>query len=279
MAEIKFVIRYTGGNAENHRLDLYDAATSIHGLAKALAITTHALVSKGEIRRKGGSIPDVDFYLHPPQKGSFVEIVTIAFENPAVRVIGASVLTAVFWDMLNYTWKTASGKTAVPTSRIPKKILEENETFPQEIADVLEKSLQQIHRPILHDPAIKIEIKRPRKGVVIEFNQETLNHVYLEDEAATLENISGNVTKYNILSGYGRFYDDISAKTIPFHLDNNILPQHKNVLASSLSDASSHVNGGKILLTAKVVNDRTGNVKRYIIENARKDDRAELQAV
>ncbi|SHK36442.1 hypothetical protein SAMN04488028_104306 [Reichenbachiella agariperforans] len=278
MSEVRFIIRYTGGNAENHKLDLYDAATSIHGLAKALAITTHALVTEGEIRSKGGSIPDVNFFLHPPQKGSFVEIVTIAFEDPAVKVIGASVLTSVFWDMLNYTWKIASGKNATPTQRIPKKILAKNDTFPQEIADVLEKSLQQIHRPILHDNNIKIEVKRPKKGVVIEFNRETLNHVYLQDEPQIQDNISGNVTKYNILSGYGRFYDDVNQKTIPFNLGSDIISQDKEVLTTSLSDASKG-DGGKILLRAKVINDRTGHVKRYIIENARKNNDSGLQAI
>ena len=198
MSEVRFIIRYTGGDAENHKLDLYDAASSIHGLAKALAITTHALLTEGEIRRKGGSIPNVDFFLHPPQKGSFIEIVTIAFASPAVKILGSSIVTAVFWDMINYSWKIASGKQATPQYRITKKILDKNDTFPQEIEEALEKSLQQIHRPILHNSEMKIEIKRPKQGVVVEFNKQTLNHVYLQDQAEVRDNISGNVTKYNM---------------------------------------------------------------------------------
>ena len=267
-SEIKFSIRYTGGDAEHHKLDLYDAAASIHGLAKALAITTHALISEGEVRRKGDSIPNAKFYLHPPQKGSFVELVSVFFEEPAVQVVGTSVIGAAFWDMINFTWRHATGTTPEAQERIPKKIIEENETFIQEISDALELPLQQLHRPILHDPNVKIEINRPRVGTIVEFNQDTLNYVYSSQENALTTNILGNITKYNIISGYGRFYDNNLNRTIPFHLDNRMTTQQKGILTRSLHFAGQR-GLGKILIDAKVIKDRTGSVKRYIIENAR----------
>ncbi len=268
MSGLKFSVRYTGGEADHHRLDLYDAAASMHGLSKALAISTHALVSQGEVRSKGDSIPNVKFYLHPPQKGSFVELVSVFFEQPAVQVIGTSVLAAAFWDMINFTWRSATGTEPEPEQRIPKKIVEENELFPLEMSNVLEKPLQQMHRPILHNPEVKIEIIRPRKGVILELNQDTLNHVYSTSDAGIQENILGNVTKYNIISGYGRFYDDNLGKTIPFHLSNNMTVQEKGVLTRSLHFAGQR-GQGKILISANVIHDRLGGVKRYIIESAK----------
>lgn len=267
-SEIKFTIRYTGGDADNHRLDLYDAAASIQGLAKALAISTHALISEGDIRRKGDSIPHVKFYLHPPQKGSFVEMVSVFFETPAVQVVGSSVIVAAFWDMINFTWRHASGTTPEAQERIPKKIIKENELFTQEISDALELPLQQIHRPILHDSNVKIEIRRPRMGTILEFNNETLNHVYLSPESALQTNILGNVTKYNIISGYGRFYDNSLKRTIPFHLDKKMTTHQKGILTKSLHFAGQQ-GLGKILLDARVIKNKIGSVKRYIIENAR----------
>jgi hypothetical protein len=105
-----------------------------------------------------------------------------------------------------------------------------------------------------------------------------LNHVYLQDEAQVRDDILGNVTKYNILSGYGQFYDDENQKTIPFNLGTEAISQDKVVLATSLSEGSKG-NGGKILLTAKIINDRTGKVKRYIIEHARTADNPRLQVI
>ncbi|GET23371.1 hypothetical protein [Prolixibacter denitrificans] len=264
MAEIKFSIKYTGGKADEHKLDLYDAGASIHGLAKALAISTHALITEGEVRSKGDSIPNVKFYLHPPQKGSFVELVSVFFENTAVQVVGASVITAAFWDMIAYTWKSAVGKEYQPKERIPKEISTKNELFTQEIANVLERPLQQLHRPILHNHDVKIEIRRPRIGKIIEFDNDTLNYVYSKNEVGIQENISGNVTKYNILSGYGRFYDDEEGRTIPFNLSNDLSVRMKELLTWSLHNTVRD-NNGKILLDAEVISDNLDNIKRYII--------------
>jgi hypothetical protein len=270
--EVKFTIRYTGGTADESILDLYDAASSIQGLAKALAISTHALTSKGEIRSKGDSIPNVKFFLHPPKQGSFIELVTIVFDDPVVRIIGKTVVATAFWDMIDFTWRQATGRHKDPDERILQKIVQENELFPQEISRVLEIPLQQLHRPILHDRNIEIEIKRPRIGTVLKFNAATLDYVMTQNDPLPVENINGNVTKYNILSGYGRFYDDNTQRTIPFHISQHLTTQQKEILTWSLHHSTADNQLGKIIIDALVIKDRLNNIKRYIIENATKID-------
>ncbi len=268
--EVKFTIRYTGGTADQSVLDLYDAATSMHGLAKALAITTHALATEGEIRSKGNSIPNVKFNLHPPKQGSFIELITIVFEDPVVRVLGASVVTAAFWDMVEFTWRQATGRARQPKERIPRKIVADNELFPQEISRVT--PLQQLHRPILHDRNITIEIKRPRVGTVLNFTSETLDYVMSQNDPELIEGVNGNVTKYNILSGFGRFYDDTAQRTIAFHISQHLTTQQKEILTWSLHHSTADNQNGKIVIDTQVIKDRVGNIKRYIIENARRID-------
>lgn len=56
MKTINFKISYHNGDASDGRLDMYDASVSLQGFAKALAITTHALLNDGEIRKKGNTI-------------------------------------------------------------------------------------------------------------------------------------------------------------------------------------------------------------------------------
>lgn len=267
--EVKLTIRYTGGTADDSLLDLYDAASSIQGLAKALAITTNALVTKGEIRSRGDSIPNVKFFLHPPKQGSFIELVTIVFDDPVVKIIGKTVVTAAFWDMIDFTWRHATGRNKDPEERILQKIVKENELFPQEISRVLEIPLQQLHRPILHDRAIEIEIKRPRVGTILKFNAATLDYVMSQNDPLPIKDINGNVTKYNILSGYGRFYDDNSNKTIAFHISPQLTTKQKEILTWSLHHSTADNQLGKIIVDALVIKDRLGNIKRYIIENAR----------
>ena len=65
MNPIHFKISYHNGDASNGRLDMYDASVSLQGFAKALSITTHALLNDGEIRKKGHSIKGAKIYINP----------------------------------------------------------------------------------------------------------------------------------------------------------------------------------------------------------------------
>jgi hypothetical protein len=270
--EIKFTIRYTGGKADESLLDLYDAAASMSGLAKALGITSHALVNDGAVRHRVDSIPNVNFYLHPPKKGSFIELVTIVFENPAIQAIGSSVLAAAFWDFINFTWRQATGRDAELTEYKTRKLIVENDFLTQEIEHALERPLQLIHRPIQNDKNIVIEIRRPRIGTVLKFDRETYDYVMSQNDPEELENVLGNVTKYNNLSGIGRFYDDFQRRTISFHCHKDLTDEEKRILSWSLHAANQVVGEGKILLKIDVVKSNSGHIKRYIIKNVERND-------
>ncbi|WP_300686225.1 hypothetical protein [Chryseobacterium sp.] len=266
--ELKFILRYTGGKADESILDLYDASTSMQGLAKALAITSYALINDGKVRRKGDNIPNVDFYLQPSKKGSFIEIVTIIFQQPAVQVLGSSVLVAAFWDFISFTWNEATGREASLKEFKTKKLLEQNETLSEEISHALEIPLQQLHKPIQKDRNIEIEIRRPRSNdPVLKFNQNTLDYVMSEGEPEEVDNIIGNVTKYNILTGIGRFYDDRLGKTVSFHSSSELDENGKNTLSWSLHH-SNQTRTGKISIFADAIKSNSGHLKRYIIKNA-----------
>lgn len=266
--ELKFVIRYNGGDADHHKLDLYNAAKSIRGLARALAISTHALTSNGEIRHKVKSIPDVEFYLHPGQKGSLIEIVSIVFSDPMAQSIGTSVLGAAFWDMINYSWRHATGTSPDPSHVRNKRIVRDKDEFANEISDALEIPLQELHAPIQQDNRISIQIKKPRGEVILELNTETYNYVTTVNEGEIRMNIRGNVTKYNIISGYGRFFDENEDKTIPFHLSSEMTTAKKGLLTASMHNAGQLAEGA-ILIDAQAILTRTNQVKRYIIIDAK----------
>lgn len=270
--EVNFTIRYTGGKADESLLDLYDAAASMHGLAKALGITSHALVNDGAVRHRVDSIPNVNFYLHPPKKGSFIELVTIVFDDPAIQAIGSSVLVAAFWDFINFTWRQATGREAQLTEYKTSKLINENEFLTQEIEHALERPLQLIHRPIQNDRNIVIEIKRPRIGTVLKFDKYTFDYVMSQNDSEELENVLGNVTKYNNLSGIGRFYDDFQRKTISFHCHKDLTDEEKQILSWSLHSSNQVNRAGKILLKINVIKSNSGHIKRYIIKNVTRND-------
>lgn len=266
--EIKFIIKYSGGSAEQSYLDLYDAATSMHGLAKVLSITSHALLNGGQVKHKGNSTKDVSFLLHPPKQGSFIEVVTIVFDDPAFKAIGSSVLVAVFWDFVRYTWQEATGRTGKIVESRTKKIIDENEDFISEMIGALEIPLQQLHRPILNDPEIEIQIARPKVGTVVKFDADSLDYVMSQDDPIFQKDVRGNVTKYNNISGIGRFYDDVLDRTVPFHSDS-LDDAEKKVLSWSLHNSNGDYSAGKISIDVDVIKSNSGHVKRYLIKDAR----------
>lgn len=263
MTTITFAIKYHYGDAEQGRLDMYDAAVSFQGFAKALSITAHALLNDGEIRRKGHRIEGGELYINPSRKGSFEQIVTFVITNK--ESIGASIAAAAFYDLIKWTWSQTLDLVYEPETPHVKKLAERIEPFIGEMEEALEIPLEQAHRPIKKNPEMVIALKRQRIGEIIKLDSETLKSVSLQTDVQVTENIKGNVTRYNILSGYGRFYDDNLQRTVSFKVEDDVSSAQKQMLTWSLHYAQEKEGEGKILIDAKRIITAKGIVKRYIV--------------
>lgn len=246
---------------------MYDAAVSFQGFAKALSITAHALLNDGEIRRKGHSIQGGELYINPSRKGSFEQIVTFIITNP--ESIGASVAAAAFYDLIKWTWSKTLDLVYEPETAHVKKLSERIEPFIGEMEEVLEVPLEQAHRPIKQNPEMVIALKRQRVGEVVRLGAETLKSVSLRTEPEVTENIKGNITRYNILSGYGRFYDDDLERTVSFKVEEDVSSTQKQLLTWSMHYAQESEGGGKIWIDAKRILTARGVVKRYVVSGFR----------
>jgi hypothetical protein len=129
--------------------------------------------------------------------------------------------------------------------------------------------LEQAHRPIKMDDDVIITIKRQRVGEVIRLDSETLQSVSLKTETEPRQDIRGNVTRYNMLSGYGRFYDDALDRTVSFKIDDQVSSVQKQILTWSLHHAQREQGEGKILIEARRIITPRGAVKRYLISDIR----------
>lgn len=265
MTTITFAIKYHYGDAEQGRLDMYDAAVSFQGFAKALSITAHALLNDGEIRRKGHRLEGGELYINPSRKGSFEQIVTFVITNN--EAIGASIAAAAFYDLIKWTWSKTLDLAYEPETPHVKKLAERIEPFLGEMEEALEIPLEQAHRPIKKNPEMVIALKRQRAGDVIRLDTETLQSVSLQTESQVTENIQGNVTRYNILSGYGRFYNDSLGKTVSFKVEDDVSSMQKQLLTWSMHFAQETEGSGKILIDANRILTAKGIVKRYIVSN------------
>lgn len=258
-----------GGTAADGRLELYSAGRSLNGLSRALNITTHAFLNDEAVRVRADRLHGAQLFITAPVKGSFMESIAVAFDENSTQKIGKSKIVDTFYDFLTWTWNHAAGKVDYePRTAHVQRIAARNEPFIADIAQGLETSLRDIHRPVQQDNEMTIVLSRPRAGELIRFDENTLGHVTPVQEQEIITDILGNVTKYNSLSGYGRFYDDATERTVSFDISQTLDAHSKALLTDSLHEWNVR-QGGKISIDVKRMLTARGELKRYTVVKAR----------
>ncbi|MHB9703334.1 DUF7946 domain-containing protein [Alcaligenes aquatilis] len=254
MAELKIRFKYEHGSADSGRLDLYDASIALKGISRSLAIITHAYLN-GKVRKHGDHAEGARFYIETPKRGSFIYEATI--------FIAGSVSSGLFYDFIKHAFTEAVGK--IDQEEDLSKALEKRvEPTIGELPAVLESSLQDMHRPIKKEHEITLTASRPRGEVLAYFDYETAE--YLEPVTVDWPNvIEGNVTKYNALSGWGRFFDIQQGRTISFKMDVNAPDRERSLITWSLHENNMQ-RSGTLYLKAKAVVTPGGKIKRYLVE-------------
>jgi hypothetical protein len=265
---IEIKLHYDGGTADDGVLNLYDAGTSISGFARALAITTHALLNDGAVRKRAEGAEGAEFYISPSRQGSFLEVITVVITSDAAKAVGLGILGNVFWDFIKLVWSKTVGKEAEPETPKIRRLIDQNPELLDEIGAVLESALQQAHRPIQQDRQIEISIQRPRVGTILTLDTETLAYVTTRAKSDLVVGLIGNVTRYNILSGFGRFYDDVQECTIPFDLEDSLSAKEKRLLTWSM-DQRVQGHEGKIAIDVTEITNAKGYIKRYRLHAVR----------
>lgn len=263
---VKINLRFEGGTADEHKLDLYDAGKSIKGFSKALHIICTSLLNDGEIRYKYTETKGIKFYLVSARQGSFLETVSIVLDNDIVKNIGLTVIGTAIHDMIKYTLKGSVGQTFKPETRIVNEIANENPDFLEEISQALETPMREIQTPIRSNKNVVIKIEKPRGELIAKLDNETLDYV-LNDPSPQFEtNIIGNVTRFNALTlNGGRFYSDIENRIVSFTYEKGLDSIQKGLLSTSL-DRYTNGLSCKIAIDAYVVKNKLGKVKKYKVE-------------
>lgn len=254
MTELRIKYRYQHGIADTGRLGLYDAAIALKGISRANAIITHAFIN-GEIRSQGDQAKGAKFYINSPKRGSFIYEATIWFSG--------AVTSGLFYDFIKYGFNEAVGK--LNHEEYSKALNKRIEPTIGELPAVLESSLDEMHRPIKQDNDIQLTIMRPQGGKLAAFDSDTAS--YLQPLTVPAPHpISGTVTKYNRLTGWGKLFDSIEGRTISFNIDLASPERQKSLITWSLHE--NNINrDGTLYLGANAVIAPTGRIKRYIVHN------------
>ncbi|MFJ1471057.1 DUF7946 domain-containing protein [Massilia orientalis] len=259
--QVSLLVRIEGGVADEGRIDLHDAAGFVNGLARATNIVAHAFANDGDIRRKAQGAHGAKAYLHSSRKGCFEEQVDIVFEDKVVADVGHSVLTNVFWDFLTWTWSAAIGAEYEPQTPRVRRISEANDVFIDEIADMLEAPMKSLHKSLEADRSMTMYLSRPRGDDIIKFTHDSLDYVTTREELTETKYITGNVTRFNVLSNHGRIYSDVEKRVLSFVLAES--DTRLSGLAITSMQAKNDGDDGKMHFKVGKIISAQGVTKRY----------------
>lgn len=263
---ISVVLRIEGGLADEGILDIYDASNTIYGIARATNIIAHSFANEEEVRTRASSAHGSQTFIHSSKKGCFEEQIDIRFDESVVSRIGHSVLANNFWDYMVCSWSAAIGKAQDPTTAYVQKVLKNDEDFFHVIADALETPMQKIHEPIRRESDVKIYLARPRVGDLLTLDQDSLDYVTVREEQEKTSYIVGNVTRYNVLSDFGRLYSDPEGRVISFRLAHRDDARVRSLAIKSMQEKAQDEEGKMHFKVSGVVSAQ-GVVKRYIVHD------------
>nr|WP_315427218.1 hypothetical protein [uncultured Albidiferax sp.] len=267
MKHTEIIIQYEGKGSDSGRLDLFDAAESLHGFTRVLNRISHAFANNDDARSKVPKPTNINTYMTGAKKGCFETLIEVEFSKKVAEEMGPSVVVNNFWDYFTYTFALGLGLEYQPTSSFLKKKIDRNEGHFDEMAAALEGYLIEVHRPIKSNGATTIEILRPRVGSALVMNHATLDYVGTSVRSSTQEYWMGNVTKYNILTGYGRAYIDDIGRAVPFNLlgFNESEPPGHTSAADSMVEGAHQIGSGKRQFVGYQVTNAAGIIKRLLI--------------
>lgn len=278
MAEHRLKVKYEGGLADQNALPGYDGATSIDGITRAVHIALHAYMT-GEITTRATALKNASILLKPARQGSFVfELILLIEAFPATSSLGAAVAAPMVYDFIKTAFKRATGSLdAEPETKSLQKLYQRKEPPPlkkapvdlDELAEVLEGSLQDAHRPIGADGTVgSISIGSPRQELVV-FDDNTKDWVNTRDEATGLEVVQGNITRYNALSRNARVFVDQFGRIVPIRPGADFSAGDLPFLTWSLH-GSNIGTPNKLEMRVRRVSSASGKVKRLLLVDCKR---------
>jgi hypothetical protein len=254
-------LRFEGGDADDHLLELYDGTSSLHGFAQALQITTHAYLH-GQVYSKATALKGATLYLKAARPGSLVTDLIAKIEKypPTVSVSAGS-----FYDFMRLTFARATGNLdAKAETAYVQRLLENDEPFFDDLSETLEGSLQRAHRAIEKGGVDRVILERPRGEELGVFNKETCLWVNTREEKPDVFELTGNVTRYNSVTGNGRAYVNEVGRIVPFRLSEDFSFGKRGRLTWSLHGSAINVSH-QLDIQARKVESSHGDVKRLIL--------------
>lgn len=253
-------LRYVGGDADNNLLEAYDGSASIAGFAQSLQIATNAYLNH-DVTNRSTALKNAKFFIKPSRPGSFITDLIVEVQ---AKPKGVTLNATTFYDFIKFSFSRAVGKANIePETPYVNKLKDKDEPFFDDLAEAMEGSLQRAHKAIEGKTVTTVTLERPR-GELVEFDAETCLWVGTRDVADDITELTGNVTRYNSVSGNGRVYVEELKKIVPFRPGEGFLSARRGLFSWSLHGNTVDTDR-QLSLSAHKVESASGIVKRLLL--------------
>ncbi|MEY3123160.1 MAG: hypothetical protein RI993_1985 [Pseudomonadota bacterium] len=286
--ESKYALAFYGARAEQHELDLYDAAQSLLAFQRTLALTTH-LVLHNQIITQAPSLKNAAIFALPPEEGSWTlrvnlmllttgayYITTVPPGTPLGHLV-QSVYDYAIHETLGFhvDYDKSLGQQYEELTEQGAKVPFLKESRINSLIEKCEPSFRELHRPIYakrtaENAVITSEVDGLMQPLGPRLNLDTFEYVASSRREDAAVMISGSISSYNSNTFTGRVFVLEAGHPVPFELMKDARTRlNVRIITSSLSASAQREEGevrvGKIYFRAFRITSRSGRLKRYLI--------------
>jgi hypothetical protein len=253
-------IRFNGGEADQHRVDLYSGAESLSGLGRVGNLVGH-YVAEGEVRFRSPYSSQIQYYLSGAEDGSLTilvsEVTRIAGEvqRAAAKVRASSLFRRV---LERATGQAGEGPLQVQGVEYPSGDIDA-------LAEAASPGLLRAHRWI-DQPNKTIRIS-PEDGAAVTFNSATREYLETEEVSEDDGVLDVSVGALNVNARTGRVFFHGLGRTVPFYVPRNSTARTIPTLSRFLTQYAERT-GATVNIRYSEVRYADDRLKRIIIHDA-----------
>jgi hypothetical protein len=289
MAALRITLQYTGRDAEQNAIDLYDVSQALVGFQRSLALTTH-LVLNDEIIVQAPSLKGARIYTQPARPGSweltaiiavtaaaagaFYKLGTAPKDTPIGHLIRSAydyVISEALGFHVDYNKTLGQQYEELKAQGVATDPLS-----PAQLDSLVEKcevAIREMHRPIYKSHTatsghLIVESDPDRASIAHPLTIETYQYIAHTDRSPEFRNIDGRISSYNINTFRGRIYAFQEQRPIPFELAESVRDDQSIAAITSSLSANAQNRGdedGDIRFTVYENRARSGRLKSYYV--------------
>ena len=182
---MEIVAKFGGGTAERYLLPAYEGTQSIEGIARAITLVAHYVVT-GEVRKRYPFSEDAKLYLAPSRAGSFESFFSLwtqpdsVLVSTAVGAVAVGVVSMTLFELLKYLTKTLIGQDDASSNDRVRYLLDRKSGDIEVLSEAIEPSIKKSHN-VINNGAGNIVVISGSNNIVT-FNARSKEYIFTQEE-------------------------------------------------------------------------------------------------